>query len=98
MTTENKVSVTGQATVTIPEVVPQAMAEGQGVTQACRYNPYRSALLDAARASRGKEYQENRSLIVMDALDGLLRSDGLLPADARLQSELLLEKRKEVRT
>lgn len=67
----------------------------RAVLQACRYDPYRSRLLNEARAKKetetGRPYLANRSLIVHDALDLLLKAEGLLPPDAPLLSELAAE-------
>jgi len=70
----------------------KTLARGRAIPQACRYNPYRARLLDALRQRRGGAYIANRSLIVLDALDELLKSEGLLPEDAPRQSELILER------
>lgn len=56
--------------------------------QAAKYDAYRSLLLDELRRAKGPAYVANRSLVVMDALDLLLKREGLLPEDAPLLSEI----------
>lgn len=73
------------------------IAGGRGVPQHCRYDPYRSRLLDALRERWGPEYVENNSLLVQEALDRLLKHEGLLPEDAPSQAELLIAKREKRR-
>lgn len=70
------------------DVTRNTISGGRGVPQFCRYDPHRAALLDAARAKRGRTYRENRSLIVKDALDLFLKTEGLLPEDAPRLTEL----------
>lgn len=62
----------------------KTISGGRGAVEACRYDPYRAALLDALRNRRGGVYKSNRSLIVMEAIDRLLIAEGLLPEDAPL--------------
>lgn len=56
--------------------------------QAAKYDAYRSQRLDELRQKKGRAYVANRSLIVMDALDLLLKAEGMLPADAPLLSTI----------
>ncbi len=70
----------------------KTVSGGRGEFTGCRYDPHRAALLEAARARRGRAYRDNKSLIVMDALDLLLKEDGLLPEDAPFLSEIKLNK------
>lgn len=74
-------SVTGGAKFTSP--LPRKV-------QAAKYDRTRSLLLDELRAELGGPYRENQSLVVMDALDLLLKERGKLPADAPLLSSLTL--------
>ena len=71
----HKAPVTGYAS-------EKTIVKGRRVAQLCRYDRYRSELLDALRHRRGRNFVENRSLIVIEALDALLIAEGLLPDDA----------------
>jgi hypothetical protein len=66
---------------------------GRSVHHACRYDPYRSDLVNQLRATMktrtGKPYLANASLIVQDALDCILKREGLLPEDAPLYSDVV---------
>jgi hypothetical protein len=66
------------------------LSGGRGTPESCRYDPYRSALLDALRKRRGGPWKRNASLLVMEALDRLLMAEGLLPGDAPLMAEVKL--------
>lgn len=85
--------VKGSKTVTEKAIRPGSW----GVAQSCKYDAHRSDLLQIARARRGADtglpYLENRSMIVQDALDLLLKQEGLLPADAPLFSSIVAQRR-----
>lgn len=86
-------NVTPHARVTVESTT----APGKLIAWACRYDPFRSSLLDALRRRKGGPYDEIISLIVMDALDLILKTEGLLPADAPLFSEIGFPRRKKER-
>jgi hypothetical protein len=66
----------------------KTIASGKGEVQICRYDLFRSGLLDALRRKRGGRFIANRSMIVKEALDRLLMAEGLLPKDAPLVNDL----------
>lgn len=66
--------------------------------QGCRYDSFRSDLLDIVRARRAAKtgvaaWKENRSLIVMEALDLLLRHEEMLTDDAPPYPEIVLQRK-----
>lgn len=69
----------------------KARKSKRGTPQVCRYDKLRSQLLDRLRAIKEREtglpYKANRSLLVQDALDELLKKEGLLEVDAQPYSQ-----------